>query len=128
MSAALELSTPNLACEAFVAALNEGRTDLAAECFARDGCLITLDRTQVHGREPLRAVLAQLISHRPRIEVLASRTVEVGAVALSAQRWRLGYGDAEPCEQAAQPLFVSQRISGEWRLIVAAPSGLGQER
>lgn len=106
-------------------AVNRGELDLAASCFARDGCLVTPDATAIYGRERIREVLAQMVIRRTRIEVELSSSVGVGEVVLIHQRWRISSGErrGERCEQVSDAVLVARRIEERWKLSIAAPWG-----
>ena len=119
---------PGQVCLAFPEAVSAGDLDGAAECFARDGCLITPDATAIHGRESIRGVLAQMIVRRTEIEVELSSAVDAGEVALIHQRWRIcsgAQGDGR-VKQVADATMILRRIEGAWKLSIAAPWGYRQ--
>lgn len=114
------------ACLSFVQALSNGDLDVATACFTRDGCLITPDATAVHGREHVRALLAQLVARRTEIKVEFSNVVGAGEVLLAHERWRVrsgGVDEAPQIEQTLNPTLVLRRIEAEWKLAIAAPWG-----
>jgi ketosteroid isomerase-like protein len=115
-------------CPLFAQALNAGELDVAAACFARDGCLITADATAIYGRERIREVLAQMIGRRTEIRVELSSAVGVGEVVLMHQRWCIGSGErgGERFEQVSDAVLVVRQIEGSWKLSIAAPWGYGQ--
>lgn len=106
-------------------ALNRGDLDPAANCFARDGCLVTPDATAIYGRERIRAVLAQMVSRRTEIQVELSSSVGIGEVVLIHQRWRISSGEqrGERFEQVSDAVLVVRRIEERWKLSIAAPWG-----
>jgi len=108
-----------------VQALNRGELDLAASCFARDGCLVTPDATAIYGRERIREVLAQMVIRRTEIQVELSSSVGIGEVLLIHQRWRISSGErrGERCEQVSDAVLVVRRIEERWKLSIAAPWG-----
>jgi ketosteroid isomerase-like protein len=128
ISASPPPSGPVKSCLSFAAALNSGQLDIAAACFARDGCLITPDATTIHGREHIRSVLAQMVVRRTEIEVEMSSTVGGGEVILANQRWRIRSGEQEECrlEQVSDAVLILRRIEGEWKFSIAAPWGCRQ--
>lgn len=102
-------------------ALSRGDTVAAAACFAREGCLITPDRTAVHGRDRIRVVLAQLVATEIEVDVNGTSTVATDDALLARERWtiRTGAEDAR-LEQTVEPVFVLAPIEGVWRLAIAA--------
>lgn len=127
-SATILPQSSTLVCPHFAQALNAGDLDAAAACFARDGCLITPDATAIHGREQIRAVLAQMVRRRTEIRVELSSSVSAGEVLLIHQRWRIRSGDRpwQRFEQVADAVLVLRKIEGEWKLSIAAPWGYGR--
>jgi ketosteroid isomerase-like protein len=119
---------PGKACLAFPRAVSAGELDIAAACFARDGCLITPDATAIHGRESIRRVLAQMIVRRTGIEVELSTAVGAGEVVLIHQRWRIRSGEpaGERFEQVADAILILRRVEATWKLSIAAPWGYRQ--
>jgi uncharacterized protein (TIGR02246 family) len=117
-----------LVCPLFAQALSAGDLDLAASCFARDGCLITPDTTAIHGRERIRDALAQMVSRRTEIRVELSSSVGAGDVLLVHQRWRIRSGErpGERFEQTADAVLVLRQVEGLWKLSIAAPWGYGR--
>lgn len=119
---------PVKSCLSFAQAVSAGDLDRAATCFARDGCLITPDATAVHGREEIRAVLAQMVGLQTEIEVELSSTLAAGEVILTSQRWRIRSGEQgeRRLEQTANAVLVLRQIEGEWKLAIVAPWGYRQ--
>lgn len=119
---------PGKACLSFPAAVSAGELDVAAACFARDGCLITPDATAIHGRESIRRVLAQMIIRRTEIEVELSTAVGASEVVLIHQRWRIRSGEQtdERFEQIADAILILRWVEGAWKLSIAAPWGYRQ--
>lgn len=120
--------SPGRACLSFPQAVSAGDLNGAAECFARDGCLITPDATAIHGRESIRRVLAQMIVRRTEIEVELSTAVGAGEVVLIHQRWRIRSGERASgrLEQVADAVMILRRVEGTWKLSIAAPWGYRQ--
>lgn len=135
LKAAADVQTPSLPAEApllltpervpiaFAAALNAGQLQLATSCFTRDACLIAPGGTAIHGREEIRALLAQMIDRASRIEIELSTTVCAGDVAYAQQRWALSSAAAEGGRyiQTLAPTFVLRRFGAAWKLAVAIP-------
>ena len=117
------LLTPERVPAAFAAALNAGQLQLATSCFTRDACLIAPGATAIHGREEIRALLAQMIDRASRIDIEFSTTVRAGDVAYSHQRWTLSSAAAEGERylQALGPNLVLRRLEAEWKLAIAIP-------
>jgi ketosteroid isomerase-like protein len=112
----------------FAAAINSGDLHGAGNCFTRDACLLTPDQTAVHGRDQIRAVLAQLIDRQVKIEILASFLLLAGDLALGAERWRLRTiaADGTDFEQISHPTLIARCSEGDWRLAIATPWGWGR--
>jgi ketosteroid isomerase-like protein len=108
-----------------VGALTAGNLKGATACFARDACLITPDGTEVHGRDRIRAVLAQMILARARIAIERSSTVVAGDVALGRERWTISSPGAEgrTLSQSTEPTVVLRRLEESWKVAVVAPWG-----
>jgi ketosteroid isomerase-like protein len=124
-SATPALPRPTQACFAFTGALNAGELGRASACFARDGCLITPDGTAVHGREPIREVLAQMIVRRTEIEIQLSSTIDAGEVTLASQRWKIRSGEAveRRLAQTTTAIIILRLVEGTWKLSLLAPWG-----
>jgi hypothetical protein len=116
------------ACRAFAEALSAGLPELAAACFAPNGCLLTPDATAVHGREDICLVLVQLVALHAQVEVQSSGEVEAGELALVRQRWKIALKapGEEQIVQSTSPAFVLRRVEAEWKLAIAAPWGTGE--
>lgn len=121
-------ASPVKSCLCFAQAIGAGELDRAASCFARDGCLITPDATAVHGREEIRAVLAQMIGRETEVEIELSSTVAAGEVILASQRWLIRSGEPgeRRLEQKANAVLVLRRIEAEWKFAIVAPWGYRQ--
>lgn len=115
-------------CPRFAEALSAGDLDAAADCFARDGCLVTPDATAIYGRERIREVLAQMVRRRTEIRVELSSSIGVGEVVLLQQRWRIRSGDrpGECFDQKSDAILVVRQIEEAWKLAIAAPWGYGR--
>lgn len=127
-TADLSKASPKRSIRAFAAAINAADPQVAADCFARDACLITPDATTIKGREEIRAVLAQLIARRPQIDIEFSGMLRAGDVVLACQRWRIRSKSTggEPFVQISNPILVLRCIEDEWKLAIAAPWGWGR--
>jgi ketosteroid isomerase-like protein len=124
-SASVTPRTPHGACPSFARALNSDDLEAAAACFARDGCLITPDATAVHGRDSVRAVLAQMVARQTRILVEESNAIRAGEVILARERWRVQAGElaGSPIDQTLSAVLVLRWIEETWKLTIAAPWG-----
>ncbi|HYG97091.1 MAG TPA: DUF4440 domain-containing protein [Solirubrobacterales bacterium] len=114
---------PQDSTQAFAGSINRGDLDGAANCFAKDACLLTPDATTIRGREEIRPILHQLIVIGSRIEVQESSVVCAGEVALGTERWALtspGTAGA-PFTRTLTPTLVLRRLEGVWKLAVANP-------
>jgi ketosteroid isomerase-like protein len=110
------------AASRLVDALGERELDRAVNCFGREGCLITPDRTAIHGRERIRPVLSQMIQRRTVIRVEESFVLSAGDLALASERWTMrcdGPGDGR-FAIASTPRLVLRRRGTEWKLEIAA--------
>lgn len=124
-AALAEQRVPGEATAAFAAAINEGNLAAAANCFAKDACLLTPDATAIRGREEIRPVLHQLIVFGFRIEVQESSVLLAGDVALGSERWLItsaGAGDSQ-FSRLLTPTVVLRRLERVWKLAVAMPWG-----
>ena len=117
------LHTPERVPAFFAAALNAGDLRLATSCFSRDACLIAPGATAIHGREEIRALLAQMIDRTSRIDIELSTIVRAGDVAYVIQRWTLGSVAAagEVYTQILTPTLVLRRFGADWKLVIAIP-------
>lgn len=121
-------TSPTGTCVSFARALSGGDLDQAAAWFARDACLITPDATAIHGRERIRAVLAQMVARGTEIRVELSSTVGAGEVILAHQRWRVRAGNREArIQQTLNAVLILRQIEGIWKLSIAAPWGYGRD-
>jgi ketosteroid isomerase-like protein len=113
------------ALTSFAAALSRGDLRAATACFTREGCLITPDRTAVHGRGAIAAVLAQLIDRRTEIEIDRVVVRRAGDVALASSHVTMRSDGPEGTRfvQACDPTMVIRRVEGSWKLAVIAPWG-----
>ncbi|MGE5527244.1 MAG: YybH family protein [Methanosarcina sp.] len=124
-AALAEQRVPGEATAAFAAAINEGNLAAAANCFAKDACLLTPDATAIRGREEIRPVLHQLIVFGFRIEVQESSVLLAGDVALGSERWLITSAGASgsPFSRLLTPTVVLRRLERVWKLAVAMPWG-----
>jgi uncharacterized protein (TIGR02246 family) len=108
---------------AFAAALNAGELEGATACFTRDACLVTPGATAIHGREEIRALLAQMIARGSHIEVMNSTVLWAGEVALARQRWAISSRgvEGERYAQHLSPSLVLRRLEDGWKLAIAMP-------
>jgi ketosteroid isomerase-like protein len=120
------IAAPGRASAAFAAALGAGDLRMAADCFSRDACLVTPDGTAVHGRQRIRALLAQLILIGAEIAIESSSILVAGDVALGYERWTIGSRGPEgaPFSQVSSPNLVLRRIEAEWKIAIASPWAL----
>ncbi|HVC06507.1 MAG TPA: nuclear transport factor 2 family protein [Solirubrobacterales bacterium] len=120
-------SAPERALVAFVDALCSGDLAAAASSLARDACFLTPDATVIHGRQEIRATLAQLIQMRPQIQIELRKILPVGDVALSAERWtmRLDAADSSSFVRTSNSVVLLRRLESAWKLMIVAPWGFG---
>jgi len=113
------------ALTSFAAALSRGDLRGATACFTREGCLITPDRTVVHGRGDIARVLAQLIDRRTEIEIDRVVVRRAGDVALAGGHVTMRSDGPEGTRfvQACDPTMVIRKVEGSWKLAVIAPWG-----
>ena len=107
--------------------LSVGDLDAAGACFARDACLVTPGATAVHGREPIRSLLAQLIARGVKVFVENSTSLRAGPVLFANQRWRLtvpGPDQVAAIEQVTDAVLILRHLEGSWKLAIVAPWGL----
>lgn len=119
-------ATPRLACEALCRAINGGDLEAALACFAPGACLVWADGTAAQGEAALRDRLAELIAHATRVEIELRGVLVAGDLALTHERWTIGYGGQidSAAAQAAGPTMVLRLIGGEWKLAIVAPWGV----
>jgi ketosteroid isomerase-like protein len=117
--------TPRESTRAFAASISRGDLDAAANCFAKDACLITPDSTAVRDRDKIRPILHQLIVVGSQIEVQESSIVIAGEVALGTERWALTTpgSDGSSFTRALTPTMVLRQLEDVWKLAVAMPWG-----
>lgn len=115
------------ACRRFVEALRNRDLERAVRCFAPEGCLITPDRTAVHGRERIRPLLAQMIERRTAVEVEQSTVLSAGDSALACELWSISSEcvAGERFTLVSRPMLVLRRRGTEWQLEIAALWGWG---
>jgi ketosteroid isomerase-like protein len=109
--------------EHFAGALIAGDARGAALLFATAGTCLSRDGTEVHGRGPIAALLAQLTSSEHRLQVRLGRTVLGGEVALSTQFWtrRSQARGREGFEATSVARLVLGRDGERWRILIASP-------
>jgi ketosteroid isomerase-like protein len=105
------------------AALSARDLDAATACFAVDGCLLTPDATAIHGRDGIRAVLAQLIDPGIEVAVELSTAISGAGVVLVSERWsvRSRGPEGRGMRQTLEPLLVLRCIESRWKLVIAEP-------
>jgi ketosteroid isomerase-like protein len=105
------------------AAVSAGELDVATGCFARDACFVAPGATAVHGRDEIRALLAQLIDRGSRIDVVLSTCLLAGEVAFARQQWTLASNGPEGNRytESLEPTLVLRLLEGEWKLAIAMP-------
>src|SRR6187200_504251 len=116
-------TSPQESSRAFAQSITRGDLEGAANCFAKDACLVTPDATAVRGREEIRPILRQLIASGTEIEVQESSIVVAGEVALGNERWLLAVpgSEAESLTRVLTPTIVLREVEGVWKLAVAMP-------
>lgn len=113
---------PEHALEAFTGHLADGNIPASAACFTRDACLITADRTEVHGRDGVAGVLAQLVARHTEVEIEQLVVREAGAVALAGGRWTMRSDGPEGSRfvQASEPTLVLRQVEKTWKIAIVA--------
>lgn len=113
---------PDRALKVFTRRLAEGNVTAAAGCFTRDACLITADRTEVHGREGVAGLLAQLVASHTEVEVDQLVIREAGGIALAGGRWtmRSDGPDGSRFVQASEPTVVLRYVENVWKIAIVA--------
>lgn len=102
-------------------ALVGGDAGTALGHFGPGARLLTADGTEVSGRGAIGAVLTQLTAPAQRLEILPSRTLVAGDVALCTESWRLISAAAvKSYERASTATLVLQRSDEHWRILIAA--------
>ena len=106
----------------FTSNLADGNIGGAAACFTRDACLITADRTEVHGREGVAGLLAQLVATHTEIEFEQLVLREAGGVALAGGNWKMRSDGPEGSRfvQAGEPTLVLRQVEGAWKIAIVA--------
>lgn len=119
-------ATPEAAARAFAVAVAARDPEAAGACLSTEGCLLTPDGTEVHGKARMREVLAQLMAIHARVRIEMGRVLTVGAVAVASQEWTLRSKGPprEPFERSYAALLVLGQEKEGWRVMVAAPWGL----
>lgn len=117
--------TPERTVLLLATAISAGQLDVAAGYFTRDACLVAPGATAIHGRDEIRALLAQLIDRRSRIEVVLSTCLLAGEVAFVRQQWTLASSGPEgsPYTDSLEPMLVLRRLEPAWKLAIAMPWG-----
>jgi ketosteroid isomerase-like protein len=117
--------TPERTPLLLAAAVSAGQLDAATGCFARDACLVAPGATAVHGRDRIRALLAQLIDRGSRIDVAASTCLLAGEVAFTRQQWTVASNGPAGNRyiENLEPTLVLRRLEEEWKLAIAMPWG-----
>jgi uncharacterized protein (TIGR02246 family) len=112
---------------ALAAALSAGDLAAATACFTPDACLLTPDATTIRGRDQIRAILFQLITMRPTVQVEQRGMLIAGDVALGAETWTIRFNglDLTPFAQTSDSSAVLRRVDGAWKLQISAPWGWG---
>ncbi len=118
-------STPERTTLLLAAAISAGQLDVATGYFARDACLVAPGATAIHGRDEIRALLAQLIDRRSRIEVVLSTCLLAGDVAFVRQQWTLASSGPAGSSHTdnLEPTLVLRRLERAWKLAIAMPWG-----
>lgn len=115
--------TPQESTRAFAASISRSDLDAAANCFAKDACLVTPDATAVRGREEIRPILHQLIVLESQIEVQESSVVLAGEVALGTERWVVASpgSDGAAFTRTLTPTLVLRQVEDVWKIAIAMP-------
>jgi ketosteroid isomerase-like protein len=109
--------------EHFAGALIAGDARGAALLFSAAGTCLSRDGTEVRGRGPIAALLAQLTSSEHRLQVRLGRTVLGDGVALSTQFWtrRSPSKGREGFEATSVARLVLGHEGERWRILIASP-------
>jgi uncharacterized protein (TIGR02246 family) len=120
-------TVPHEVTRAFAEALSAAELDRAISFFADDGCIVTPDATVVHGRDGIRAILAQLTARHVQLRVTPESMQMVGELALCSERWAFTYAcnDTGPFTQDSYSKVLLRRSDREWQLSIVAPWHLG---
>jgi ketosteroid isomerase-like protein len=121
---------PERASQILARALSAGDLRIATDCFVKDACLVTPDRTAIRGRQEIRPILAQLIDGGCHIEVLASTLLVADDLALGTERWETRSAGASGAvlAQESTATMVLRRTEGTWKIAIAAPWDGGYRR
>jgi uncharacterized protein (TIGR02246 family) len=116
-------TSPQESTRTLADSISRGDLEAAANCFAKDACLVTPDATAVRGRDEIRPILRQLIASGSRIEVQDSTIVDAGEVALGTERWVLTMpgSEGEEFSRLLTPTIVLRLLEGVWKVAVALP-------
>ncbi|MGN6557064.1 MAG: YybH family protein [Solirubrobacterales bacterium] len=122
-------NSPEEAVDGFVKRLNAGDLEGVASCLARRGCLVTPDRTVIHGREDLRGAFAQLIACGFAAVLDLRTAVTMGEVAIFSDRWTTSMGTAgsSTTRRVARGTVLVSFLEGRWKLSLVAPWGWADE-
>jgi hypothetical protein len=108
--------------EQFAGALIAGDAGAAALLFSTAGTCLSRDGTEVRGRGPIGALLAQLTDSEHRLQVRLGRTILGDGVALSTQFWtrRSRSKGREGFEAQSTARLVLGVDRGRWRILLAS--------
>lgn len=115
---------PGQAANGFASALLGGDAVAASSYFAEDARVLTADGTEVAGRRPIQAILAQIVASDVRLEIMLGRTLLAGGVALHTQYWRRVAGaPPERFESRTVATLVLRQRGERWEIAIASPWG-----
>jgi uncharacterized protein (TIGR02246 family) len=116
-------TVPQEITRAFAEALSAAELDRAASLFADDGCFVTPDATAVHGRQGVRAILAQLVAGHVQLRVAQKSVYVAGSTAFCSERWAFTYAckEASPFTQVSDSTVLLRCSDRMWQLSIVAP-------
>jgi uncharacterized protein (TIGR02246 family) len=112
---------PEEVIDGFGAALRAGDVGAAAALFSLEGCFVTPDSTVIHGREPIRGFLRQLVDLAADLTFEQRTVMRAGDIAVASESWSMRIGSGAGVVRATRATIVLGRVQGVWRIAVADP-------
>jgi uncharacterized protein (TIGR02246 family) len=121
------IENPEQTHERFAAAANAADLEAVVALYETDGVVVERDGGLTQGTDAIRRHVQDLLTLRPRMEILSSRSFQNGDLALLCSEWRARVATPEGKEATMRfrgSEIVRRQEDGLWRLVLDNPWGI----